>query len=269
MHGHEAAGPHPAQWLALLAVSAAVLAYLAGVLRLWTRGTTWPLSRLLCWLGGWTGVAVVLAGPLAERAHHDFAVHMAAHVMLGMLAPLLLVSAAPVTLLLRALPVARARPLGRALSSRPVAVIAHPLTAALLNLGGLWLLYRTGLYAATMADPWTHLAVGVHVVAAGFLFTHAVLGGPDPAPHRAPAALRAATLVAAVAAHNVLAKLLYADPPTGVPAEQAEQASQLMYYGGAPVEIALIILLCRSWTAVRDPVLSPAVGAADAGRGRG
>ena len=258
MGPHRAPGPAgggvhddvtPARWLVLVPVAAAVLVYLAAVLRLRSRGTGWPLSRSLSWVCGWGCVGVALAGPLAARAHHDFAVHMVTHVAMGMLAPLLLVSAAPFTLVLRALPVREARPLARALASRPVAVVAHPLTAALLDLGGLWLLYRTGLYHATMTDPWVHLAVSVHVVAAGYLFTAAVLGGPDPAPHRAPIAWRVGVLVAALAAHNVLAKVLYAHPPPGVPVEQAEQASQWMYYGGMLVEIPLLVLLCRSWLA--------------------
>ncbi|MFL6121515.1 cytochrome c oxidase assembly protein [Actinophytocola sp.] len=250
MHGHgTSAGAvsalGPAQWLVLLVVAGAVLAYLAGVSRL--RGVAWPLSRLLAWIGGWTCVGAALVGPLAERAHHDFTAHMAGHIALGMLAPLMLVFAAPVTLLLRVLPTARARPVARALASRPAAVVTHPLTAALLDVGGLWLLYRTRLHAATMTGPWPHLAVSAHVLAAGYLFTFAVLGRPDPAPHRAPIGWRAGTLVAAVAAHDILAKVLYAYPPAGVPAEQARRAGELMYYGGAPVEIALIVLLCRDW----------------------
>jgi putative membrane protein len=192
-------------------------------------------------------VAAALVGPLAERAHDDFTAHMAAHVVLGMLAPLLLVVAAPVTLVLRVLPTARARPVARALAARPVAVLTHPLTAALLDVGGLWLLYRTPLHAAAMAEPWLHLAVSAHVLAAGYLFTFAVLGRPDPAPHRAPVAWRVGVLVAATAAHNVLAKVLYAYPPPGVPAGQARQASELMYYGGAPVEIVVVVLVCRAW----------------------
>ncbi len=255
----------PTPWPALLVVATAVLAYLTGVLRLWARGTAWPLPRLLGWLGGWTCVGAALVGPVADRAHHDFTAHTAAHVLTGMLAPLLLVSAAPVTLLLRVLPTARARPVARALASRPAAVVTHPLTATLLNVGGLWLLYRTGLYAATLADPWTHLAVSAHVLAAGYLFTFAVLGGPDPAPHRAPIAWRAGTLIATMAAHNVLAKLLYADPPVGVPADQAQQASQLMYYGGALVEIVLIVLLCRAWLDRGRPPWSAAPVGADDG----
>lgn len=243
------------QWLGLLLAGAAVLAYLAGLARLWRRGSAWPLSRPVWWVGGWLCVAVALAGPLAQRAHHDFVAHMATHVLVGMAAPLLLVSAAPVTLLLRVLPAARARPVARALSSPLVAVLTHPLTATLLSVGGLWALYRTGLHAATHADPWWRLVVTAHVLAAGYLFTYAVLGGPDPSPHRAPAAWRAGMSIAAIAAHNVLAKVLYAEPPPGVPTDQAQQAGQLMYYGGAPVELALVVLVCRTW-----PALSVSLG---------
>jgi putative membrane protein len=233
-------------------VAGAALSYVAGVLRLRARGTGWPLPRLSCWLVGWACVGAALAGPLAGRAHHDFTAHMATHLMTGMVAPLLLVSAAPVTLLLRVLPVARARATARVLASWPVAVVTHPVTAAVLNVGGLWVLYRTDLYTAAAGDPWLHLVVAAHVVAGGYLFVFAVLAGPDPAPHRAPAVWRAGTLIAATAAHNILAKLLYADPPAGVPVEQAQQASQLMYYGGAPAEIALIILCCRTWLGRRS-----------------
>jgi putative membrane protein len=247
--------------LVLLLMAVAVLGYFGGLLRLWSDGVHWPLSRLAWWLGGWACVGATLVGPLAEHAHHDLAGHMVAHVLVGMLAPLLLVGSAPVTLLLRVLPPAGARRFGRVLTARPVAVLTHPVTATLINVGGLSLLYRTGLLAATLADPWTHLAVSLHVVAAGYLFTFAILGGPDPAPHRAPAAWRAGALVAAVAAHNILAKLLHAHPPPGVPAQQAEAAGQVMYYGAAPVEIVLIFLVCRAWLLPRRrrPGSSPTV----------
>ena len=172
---------------------------------------------------------------------------MAGHVLLGMLGPLLLVLAAPITLALRALPVRTARPLARLLSSLPLAVLTNPFVAGVLNIGGLWVLYRTGLYTAMHTDPWVHALIHAHVLAAGYLFTFAVLGGPDPAPHRPSPPWRAAALVLAIAAHNILAKTLYAAPPEGVPAEQARAGAELMYYAGAPVEIALIFLVCRPW----------------------
>lgn len=228
---------------------AAVLAAVAlhGVLvhRVRRRGRAWPMWRSLCWVAG-VVAAGVAAGPVADAAHMDFRAHMVGHLLLGMLAPLLLVLSAPVTLLLRALPVVEARRVSRVLRSRAVTVVAHPVVAAVLNVGGLWVLYRTDLFHTSMHDPTLHVLVHLHVLLAGCLFTYAI-AGPDPAPHRPGLPLRAAVLVLAVAAHNVLAKTLYASPPDGVPADQAAAGAQIMYYGGAPVEIALMVLLGLEW----------------------
>jgi len=192
---------------------AAVLGYAAliGLARRRERG--WPPWRTACWAGGVAVAAVAALGPVAD--HMDFRAHMIGHVLLGMLAPLLLVLAAPVTLALRALPVAAARRVSAVLRSRAVAAATHPVVAAVLAVGGLWVLYRTDVYAASMRHPTLLLLVHLHVFLAGWLFTAAFVG-PDPAPHRARLPVRAAVLVLALAAHDVLAKTLYAHPPAGV-----------------------------------------------------
>lgn len=246
-HVFEAARLSPGEWATTILLVAVLVAYSAAVAVLHRRGTFWPVGRTVSWVGGLLCVGTALVGPLAERAHHDFTVHMAGHVLLGMLGPLLLVLAAPVTLALRVVPVRKARPLARLLSSLPLTVLTNPFVAGVLNIGGLWLLYRTGLHALMHTDPLVHALVHAHVLAAGYLFTFAVLGGPDPAPHRLSPPWRATALVLTIAAHNVLAKTLYAVPPEGVPAEQARTGAELMYYAGAPVEIALIFLVCRPW----------------------
>ena len=64
-----------------------------------------------------------------------------------------------------------------------MAAPTHPVVTAVLTVGGLWVLYRTGLYAASMRHPTVLLLVHVHVFLAGWLFTHSLVG-PDPAPHR-------------------------------------------------------------------------------------
>src|SRR5690606_4251607 len=106
----------------------------------------------------------------------------------GMVAPLLLVLAAPVTLALRTMTLLPARRLSRILRSRPARVISHPLSAAVLNVGWMWALYLTGLRALTDV-PLIHLAVMVHFLFAGCLFTAAILC-VDPSPHRASLPLR-------------------------------------------------------------------------------
>ncbi len=235
------------EYLVVVVSGTAVLGHAIATAMLRNRGVQWPTHRSALWAAGWSCAAGTLVGPFAERAHHDFVIHMTGHILLGMLAPLLMVLAAPVTLALRVLPVSAARPLARFMGSTPMRVLTRPAIAALLNIGGLWVLYRTSVYAAMQAEAWVHAAVHFHVLAAGFVFTFAVLGGPDPAPHRSHAAWRATTLVVAVAAHNVLAKTVYAAPPEGVSAEQAQAGGELMYYGSAPVEILLLVLLCRAW----------------------
>ena len=223
---------------------AAVLGYgaLMGIAH--RRGRGWRAWRALCWAAGVTVAAVAALGPVAD--HMDFRAHMIGHVLLGMLAPLLLVLAAPVMLALRALPVAAARRVSAVLRSRAVTAGTHPVVTAVLTVGGLWVLYRTGLYAASMRHPTVLLLVHAHVFLAGWLFTHSLVG-PDPAPHRAGLPVRAAVLVLAVAAHDVLAKTLYARPPAGVDPGGAAVGAQVMYYGGAPVEIALFVLLGAEW----------------------
>jgi putative membrane protein len=226
--GHQLAG-------LLAAVAAGV--YLAAVL-----GRPWPAGRTACWLVG--AAAAGVGAPLT--AHGDLRTHVAGHLLVGMLAPLLLVRAAPVTLALRTLPVARARRLTRVLRSAPGRVLSHPVVAGLLDVGGMWVLLRTDVHATT--DPAVHALVAVHMLLAGTLFA-AALVSPDPSPHRGRLGVRAAVLVAAVAAHDVLAKTLSADPPPGTPAEQARAGAELLYYGGLPVELALMVLLGAEWWA--------------------
>jgi putative membrane protein len=129
-----------------------------------------------------------------------------------------------------------------------VTVLTSPVVAAVLSVGGLWLLYRTDLHAAAAHEPLLALAVQAHVLLAGYLFAAAAVG-PDPVAHRPRLSVRAAVLVLAVAAHNVLAKVLVAMPPAGVAEADALAGGQVMYYLGAPVEIALFVLLGREWAA--------------------
>lgn len=206
----------------------------------------WPRHRTASW---YAGLAAATAGLLLGRG--DFSTHAAGHLLLGMVAPLLLVLAAPVTLALAALPADRARRLVAVLRSGPARVLTSPAVAATLDIGGLWLLYTTDLYALAARHPAVHLAVQGHVLLAGYLFT-AALVGIDPAPHRPRPAIRAVVLVLAAAGHAVLAKHVYASPPAGV--GDAETGAMLMYYGGDVVEVALAVLLCREWFAAdRSP----------------
>lgn len=241
--------PSPWPWIVVLGTLA--LLYAIGVARQ-PRAKRWKRTRVVCWYAGLLAAGVALIGPIAARAHADFAFHMLGHLLLGMLAPVLLVLGAPVTLTLRALPVGRSRRVVRLLSTPPLATLAHPVTAAMLNLGGLVVLYATDLYAAMHDRAPVHVLVHAHVLFAGYLFTAAMIG-IDPVARRPSYLSRAVVLVLALGVHAVLAKWLYAHPPAGVPLDDARAGSLLMYYGGDAVHLALIVVFCAQWFRASQP----------------
>ena len=244
--------PVAAQWLIAVSVIAATFAYSAGAARLRRRGDRWPVLREVSFIAAALSLLAADALPLPGG---EFTSHMAQHLIIAMATPLLIVLSRPVTLILRALaPGPVRRGLVRTMHSRPVSVLAFPPFAALLDVGGLWLLYRTRLFADTHDNPWQHEAVHLHMLATGLLFTFAVCQ-LDPVRRRHGTVLRAATLVAAATAHDVLAKVLYgaAPPGTDFSAADVSQGAQLMYYGGDVVEIALAVVLAVQWYARRVP----------------
>ncbi|MFF7253672.1 cytochrome c oxidase assembly protein [Streptomyces microflavus] len=229
-----------------LAGMAAAIAYWWAAGRLLRRGDAWPRWRTISFTAGSAGMAWIAVSPLPGE---PFTAHMTEHLILGMAAPLLFVLARPLTLTLRVLPPGTARRSLLVLAhSRPAVWLVFPPVAALLDLGGLWLLYRTELFAAVQHHPLGHAVMHVHVLAAGLLFTFSVCQ-LDPVRHRRNLPLRGATLLAVGAAHAVLAKTLYATPPPGTTYTTADvqTGAQLMYYGGDVVEAALAVLLATSW----------------------
>ncbi|MBD7995187.1 cytochrome c oxidase assembly protein [Arthrobacter sp. Sa2CUA1] len=243
LHEHQPGGL-PVDLLLLIPAAAAAAAYWAGVLS--PRSGVWPVYRSVAFTAGTAAVLVTAAGPLPAQAHGNFALMAVSHVLAGMLGPLLLVIARPVTLALRTMDPVPARRLVRVLRSIPARFLAHPVTAAVLSMGGMVLMFRTPLFDAMRTELPVHWLVTFHLAAAGYLWTAALIGR-DPNPHRASLRLRAAVLVLTMAAHNVLAKSLYATPPAGIRTDQGEAGAMVLYYAGGAVELAVIFLLCLQW----------------------
>lgn len=178
--------PPPPSWdllltgweLDILAVGvvAAAAAYALGVRRLARRGRAWPRGRSIAVGAGL--LALVLATQSGLAAYDDvlFSMHVGQHLVLGMVAPLLLVGGAPVTLALQASDRNTQRRLLHVLHSRPVAVLTHPVTAWVLFGGTLVVLYFTGLYELSLRNHWVHVATHAHFVVAGSLFMAHVVG---------------------------------------------------------------------------------------------
>ncbi|OLT20325.1 hypothetical protein BJF78_35665 [Pseudonocardia sp. CNS-139] len=164
--------------------------YLLGVLRLRRRGDDWRVGRTVAWLLGCAVLLVATSSGLGRYGPAMFSVHMGQHMLLGMLAPILLVLGAPVTLALRALPAAgRAGPPGPrewvlAFVHAPfVRWLTHPLVALALFVGSYYALYFSALFPAALPEHWAHKLMNLHFLLVGGLFFWLVVG-IDPAPRR-------------------------------------------------------------------------------------
>ena len=247
LHEHPALSSLPETVAAAVGLLTLVT-YLAAVGHLRRRGDCWPMGRTGCFALGCVGLMTAVTVPLSGQ---PFTAHMAQHLVIGMAAPLLLVLGRPVTLAFRSLrPGAARRLILRLVRTRVVTGLTFPPLAAAVNIAGLWLLYRTPLFAASADHTWLHGLVHLHVFSAGLLFSFAVCQ-LDPAAHRHGVPLRAGTLVAGAAAHAVLAKTLYgtAPPGTSFTTPDLSSAAQLMYYGGDVVEVATAAVIALQWYA--------------------
>jgi putative membrane protein len=251
IHPHEAHGVAdlalPLFLLVVLVVAYVVLAHArSSELRGWNpwRTTAFLVGALLLGLG-----LVPQTGPYPQDSLPS---HMYQHLLIGMYAPIGLVLGAPMTLLLRSLPRRHAQTVGRILRSGPLHVIAHPVSALILSLGGLAALYFTPLYETATRTPALHGIIHVHFLAAGYLFAW-VIAGPDPAPRRPSVPARLLVLGVAITGHAVISQLLYAGLFVQVSAPDVElrQAGELMYYAGDVAELLLAFALVTSWRPAR------------------
>ncbi|MCX4791969.1 cytochrome c oxidase assembly protein [Streptomyces sp. NBC_01221] len=233
--------------LVLLAVASSCLLAVRRARRR-NRAQGWNAWRSASFLTGLALLAVALLPPLGPAAHNDFRGHMAQHMLIGMYAPLALVLAAPVTLLLRALPPARARRVTAVLHSPFVRVAAHPAIALLLSTGTLGLLYFTPLYNTAMGYRAGHWLMLAHFLASGCLFAY-VIAGPDPAPSRPGVRARLVYLGFAIAAHALIAQAMYGGFFVDIhaPIDQVQQGAEIMYYGGDIAELLLAGALVATW----------------------
>lgn len=221
--GYDLAGPPTLQRLLLdwrpdlvFGVAALVLAgvYLAGVRRLARRGEVWAVGRTAAWLGGCVVILVATSSGIGRYSMVMFSVHLGAHLLLSMLAPLLLVLGGPVTLALRALPPAGvsdapgAREWLQAFThSWVVRLGTHPLVALGMYVGSLPVMYFTGLYAAAAPSHWAHLVMNAQFLLTGYAYYWLIIG-TDSAPHRLPYLGKLSLLLAAMPFHVLFGILL-------------------------------------------------------------
>nr|WSW70584.1 cytochrome c oxidase assembly protein [Streptomyces sp. NBC_00995] len=184
----------------------AVVLYGYAVLRLRRRGDSWPAGRIVLFVTGVLTIALVMCTRLNDYGMVMFSVHMVQHMVISMLSPILLLLGAPVTLALRALPVAgRGRKGPRELllmllHSRYMKIITHPVFTIPLFIASLYALYFTPLFDFLMGSTVGHLAMMVHFLAVGLVFFWPIMG-VDPGPHRPGYVMRMLELFAGMPFH--------------------------------------------------------------------
>lgn len=193
----------------IFGTAAIVLAalYVAAVVRLRRRGDGWPPGRTAAWLLGCAALLFVTSSGVGRYMPAMFSVHMIAHMGLSMLAPILLVLGAPVTLALRALPAAgRDDPPGprewllAALHSRVSRLLTNPVVATVLFVAGFYGLYLSSLFDTMVSSHAGHLAMNVHFLLSGYLFYWVVIG-VDPTPRPLPPLAKLAVVFASLPLH--------------------------------------------------------------------
>ena len=201
----------------LLFGSAAIIfaaVYLAGVVRLRRRGDDWPVGRTIAWLLGCGLLLFTTSSGLGRYMPAMFSMHMAAHMLLSMLIPILLVLGAPTTLALRALPTAgKGNPPGprewllAGLHSGWSRFFTHPVVATVMFVAGFYVLYFGGIFDAAVSHHGAHVLMNLHFLMSGYLFYWVVIG-IDPAPRVIPSLGKIGMVFASIPLHAFFGVML-------------------------------------------------------------
>lgn len=198
-------------WFATVAV-VLVLVYAR-----WLRRVDgWPVGRAVSWFAGCAVLVVATSSGVGRYADALFSVHVAEHMLVSVIVPVLLVLGGPVSLARRALPEegdARDR-LEAVLDAPLLRFLTHPAVAAVLMVGSPFAFYLTPLFSLLQPLGWLMPAISAWFLTAGYLFFWVIVG-VDPAPgQKLPHVARLAVLIASMPFHALFGViLLAADTP--------------------------------------------------------
>jgi putative copper resistance protein D len=214
--------------LPILAVLGAGLAYLPVM-----RRARWPRRRTICWFGGLAVLLVAFTGGVAAYAPALFSVWAVQHVLIGVVAPVLLVCGSP------AVPEAIARRV-----SRPAVVLAGYALPP-------FAFYLTGLFELAQSSHAVHLIGQAVFLFSGLLFFWVTLRGPLELP------VRRLLVLASAPMHAVLALSLVLGPPiaekwyTGLRLPWAAAPALDQRLGGALLGVLGVLVLVGVLLALR------------------
>ncbi len=215
-----------------------------------------PRRRTVSWMLGLLAILVALDSGIERYDGSLFSDHMVQHMLLTLVAPVLLLYAGPITLLLRASSAeTRRRWIFPFLHARIVRFLSFPVVAWLLFAGVMWGSHFTPLFDASLENEWLHRLEHLLFLSAALLFWWPVVG-PDPSPWRMKPGAKVlyvglqmpqnTFLAVAIAMSSVP---LYPHYVTQLrnwgpsPLEDQQLAGSIMWLGGDLVFIAAVILL--------------------------
>ncbi|NBE55810.1 cytochrome c oxidase assembly protein [Streptomyces boluensis] len=241
-----------------------------GMVRLKRRGDAWPVGRAISFTIGVLTIALVMCTMLNDYGMVMFSVHMVQHMVISMLSPILLLLGAPITLALRALPVAgRGRKGPRELllmllHSRYMKVVTHPAFTIPLFIASLYGLYFTPIFDFLMGSTPGHIAMMVHFLAVGLVFFWPIMG-VDPGPHRPGYIMRMLELFAGMPFHAFFGIALmmatqpmvgtYMNPPAslGIDALADQEAAGGIAWAFSEIpSVVVLVALLFQWRKSED-----------------
>lgn len=176
-------------------------------MRLVRRGDKWSAGRTVSFVVGVLTVLLMMCTRLNDYGMVMFSVHMVQHMVISMLTPILILLGAPITLALRALPVAARRGtkgprelLLMFLHSRYMRIITHPAFTIPLFIASLYALYFSPIFDFLMGSRTGHTVMMCHFLAVGLVFFWPIMG-VDPGPHRPGYLMRMLELFAGMPFH--------------------------------------------------------------------
>jgi putative copper resistance protein D len=251
--------------LFVVAAVGAVGLYLAGVRRLRRSGQGWPLRRTVAWVAGCTVVVAATSTGVAQYAPTMPSVHLIRHLLVAVVAPLLLMLAAPIVLARAVLPLSGdvewpgpREWLTAAVHSRAVRLIDRPVLVLVAFAAGLPVVYFGGFYEAALRSPAVHLGLLLWSALAGMMFFRLLLpAGPQRMPAPRWLAFAGAGVLAAVGVMFVASGVNPAAGwfaelarPWNIPGERYRAGAVVLILGALPVLITGVATTVRRGTAV-------------------
>jgi len=247
--------------LPLLALIGAALGYWWLVRRIERRHPRNPVPRTRhwAWMGGLAAVVAALLSPIETYSGALLTVHMVQHLLLQFVAAPLLLLAAPVTVLLRAVGPTARQGLLVVLHSRLVRVVTFPLLAWFLFAAVNWGWHLSDLYDLALEVDWVHYLQHLTLFGAALLFWFPVVGA-DPGPWRLPHPMRLFYLFLAMPQNSFLgvailnaARVMYPHYATTVrewgpsPLVDQQAAGTLMWVWGDLALILAMFAVIAAW----------------------